>query len=176
MSPVTEGHRSRWDTEKTFFSVSCPIERLPRDRLNAKHMELLDYWSSKCQNERIAGRTDIDPLDIPRLLPNILLWDVDGDDYVCRLAGSEVDLSMGVGMKGSRLSSIRCSLIADAQAEFHAVRDRGYASFVERTMGWLGKPYLFYRHLLLPLADEDGRIRHIVSLLTFHPLAEARAA
>jgi hypothetical protein len=159
--------------ERTLFSISTSTDNLPRERLTDKHRTLLDYWSSKIGDETAPRRTAIDPLDIPRLLPNLLLWDVDSsDDYLCRLSGSEVDLSMGMSVKGHRLSDMKCPLIDAAMTEFHATRDRAIPTFVERTMGWLGKPYLFYRHLLLPLSNDRGQIHMLASCMTFHPVAD----
>jgi len=173
MSAIIERAPRSWRGERTIFSISCPIELLPEDRFTDRHRQMLRYWLSKVSQTDIPRRADIDPLDIPRLLPNILLWDVaDYGDYECRLAGSEVDLSMGVSLKGGRLGDIQCPLIDEARQEFDAVRDDGMVSFAERTMAWVGKPFLYYRHLLMPLADDAGEIDTLVSLLTFHPISE----
>ncbi|HLG88357.1 MAG TPA: PAS domain-containing protein [Alphaproteobacteria bacterium] len=172
MSRTIERLPNDFRGERTIFSSSGPTGELPENRLTERHRALLRYWRSKGHDGTIPRRADIEPLEIPRLLPNLLLWDVVDDDYECRLSGSEVDLSMGTVMKGCRLSDIKCPLIGEAKDEFDAVRDGELASFAERTMGWLGKPYLYYRHLLMPLLDDHGRIRILISLLTFHPVSE----
>ena len=173
MSTIIQRLPNSWRGEQTIFSVSSPVDLLPQDRLTDKHIAMLKYWRGKSHGGKIARRVDLDPLEIPRLLPNVLLWDVaESGDYLCRLAGSEVDFSMGVSMKGCWLSDIRCPLIAEAKEEFDAVRDSAMVSFAERTMAWLGKPYLYYRHLLMPLADESDEIHMLASLLTFHPISE----
>ena len=162
-----------WRGERTLFSTSSDIIDLPRDKLTDKHLALLNYWVARKGDAAAPRRTAIDPLDIPRLLPNLLLWDVDSSgDYLCRLSGSEVDLSMGFPVKGNWLGQMKCPLIAEAQIEFNATRDRAIPTFVERTMGWVGKPYLYYRHLLLPLSNEQGEIHVLASLMTFHPIAD----
>jgi len=173
MSSINQPLVESWRGERTLFSVSGPLDDLPLDRLAGKHQEMLDYWRSKAEDDWAPRRAAIDPLEIPRLLPNLTLWDVDSsDDYLCRLSGSEVDLSMGVPMKGTWLGQMKCPLLGEAKDEFDAVRDRGIASFAERTMGWLGKPYLYYRHLLLPLSNERNQIHMLVGVLTFHPVAD----
>lgn len=173
MSAIIERLPSVSRGERTIFSISGPSDRLPEGRLTERHRELLRYWQSKARGGKVPRRSDIDPLEMPRLLPNILLWDAKEEgEYVCRLAGSEVDLSMGVAMKGCRLSDLQCPLIDEAVEEFDAVFDAGMTSFAERTMAWLGKPFLYYRHLLVPLADDSDRIRILMSLLTFHPISE----
>ena len=172
MSRTIERLPTNWRGERTIFSVSGPSDELPEERFTERHREILRYWRRKAGDRNIPRRADIDPLEIPRLLPNVLLWDVVDDDYLCRLSGSEVDLSMGTVMKGCRLSDIKCPLIGEAKEEFDAVRDGEMASFAERTMGWLGKPYLYYRHLLMPLLDRSNRVQVLMSLLTFHPISE----
>src|SRR3546814_12310908 len=57
---------------------------------DTKLRRLYEYWCSRCQGGALPSRRDIDPLDIPDLLPNLFLLDVIGDaeDFVFRLAGS----------------------------------------------------------------------------------------
>lgn len=38
---------------------------------------LLAYWKSRCRDGRLPARADIDPLDIPRLLPFLYLVDIE---------------------------------------------------------------------------------------------------
>lgn len=38
---------------------------------------LFDYWSGRCGGACLPARRDIDPLDIPELLPHLMLIDVD---------------------------------------------------------------------------------------------------
>ena len=52
------------------------------------------YWQSKCDSRHMPSRADIDPTDIPDLLPHVTLVDVvaDARRFVYRLVGtSEVD-------------------------------------------------------------------------------------
>src|SRR5947209_18176717 len=95
------------------------------------------------------------------------LWEV-GDDYRCRLAGTAVDGGLGCHLKGLALSDMRCPLLDEARSEFAAVRDGGLVSFAERTLGWVGKPHRYYRHLILPLRDSAGEIGQLLSVLPFH--------
>ena len=53
--------------------------------------ELYLYWRGKCRDGRLPRRTDIDPLDIPRLLPYLTIVEVVEDErrYVYRLVGTK---------------------------------------------------------------------------------------
>lgn len=56
--------------------------------------QVYEYWKNKCAGSAMPQRRDIDPLDIPRHLPNITLVDVvpDARRYVYRVVGTrEVD-------------------------------------------------------------------------------------
>jgi len=47
------------------------------DSVRGKVIELgLAYWNSKLQGDAIPARRDIEPLDIPELLPQVILLDV----------------------------------------------------------------------------------------------------
>src|SRR3546814_19820071 len=61
----------------------------PAQLPDTKLRRLYEYWCSRCQGGALPSRRDIDPLDIPDLLPNLFLLDVIGDaeDFVFRLAG-----------------------------------------------------------------------------------------
>jgi hypothetical protein len=51
-----------------------------------------EYWRSLYVDVRLSARADIDPLDIPLLLPQIILIDVDRDvwNFRFRLIGTAI--------------------------------------------------------------------------------------
>ncbi len=61
-------------------------------QLDRKLQRLLDYWQEKRGERDMPARADIDPSDIPDLIPNIYIIDVsyDPDIYRFRLAGTEI--------------------------------------------------------------------------------------
>ncbi len=140
------------------------------------HRQVLAHWKERRGGRRAPRQRDIDPSSIRPALPHLLIWEVGAnDDYACRLSGTLVDDTVGMPLKGGMLSSIPCRLIDDVRREFDTVRERGLACVAERTMGWAGKPYLFYRHLLLPLTRETDAVERLLSVMTFHRLGEAAA-
>jgi hypothetical protein len=159
--------------DRTLFSMSCAPRALPISRLMSPHRALLGYWEARRGKRAAPRRADIDPADFQRVLPHVMIWDVgSAGDYRCRLAGTEIDAAMAGSLNGIRLGDVPCSLIDEAQREFDAVRDGAMASFAERTMAWRGRPFIFYRHLLLPIANEAGGIHQLISVLTFHSVAD----
>jgi hypothetical protein len=71
--------------------------------------EFLDYWRGKCAGRPMPTRADIDPLDIPRLLPHVYLVDVHEMplDFTYRLLGTEVIANTEADFSGRRLSEIK---------------------------------------------------------------------
>ena len=60
-----------------------------------------EYWRRKAGARQLPSRLDIDPVEIPRLLPHIMLVDVMGADlYRYRLIGTEIATAMGVNATG----------------------------------------------------------------------------
>lgn len=66
------------------------------------------YWNSKNLNARLPGRADIDPLDIPSLLPQVILLDVQRDpwDFRFRLIGTNVVHHLANDLTGTWMTSI----------------------------------------------------------------------
>jgi len=156
------------DQERTLFSISVPAEQIPEARLTEVHRAVFAYWQAKRGQRRAPRRTEIDPCDLGFALPALILWETDGlPDYRVRVAGTEICTNMLGELKGMLLGELRCPLLAEARREFDAVRDHGLVSLVERTLHWLDRPLVFYRHLLLPLTDAADRIHMLLSVMTF---------
>lgn len=66
------------------------------------------YWISKSQNDRLPGRADVDPLDIPALLPQVILLDVKRDpwNFRFRLIGTNVVHHLANDLTGAWMSEI----------------------------------------------------------------------
>jgi hypothetical protein len=77
--------------------------------------QLYDYWLSKHIRGRPPGRNDLDPpVDVPRLIPNIMLIDVEGDVLRYRLVGSAIWGRYGFDLTGTTIEARN-----PAEAEWH---------------------------------------------------------
>lgn len=155
----------------TRFSAKGPVEAMPLDRMPKPITEFLDYWKLKCSDSDFPEHTAIDPIDIPRLLPNLMLWtplsENGGLGFVCRLAGSETEGPMRVRLKGRTLHDLNGSNSERAHEEFEYVARNGYLHYVERTAHWIDRPTVYYTRLLLPLARSDAAVNDLVSILVY---------
>lgn len=74
-----------------------------------RHAGALAYWRSRSRDGRLPGRGDLDPLEIPHLLPYVLLFDVEREplDFRYRLIGTAVRERLASDYTGSRFRAIR---------------------------------------------------------------------
>ncbi len=78
-------------------------------RVRGRVLDLgLEYWQSKIRDGRLPSRQDIEPLDIPDLLPQIILLDVARDpwNFRFRLIGTNVVYHLERDWTGTWFSEI----------------------------------------------------------------------
>jgi hypothetical protein len=114
------------------------------------------YWRGKIKAGRLPARSDIDPLEIPALLPHIVLWNVEHSPlrFRGRLVGSHI-----VEMSGRDATGRYVDFVDDhgvVEAEYRAVAASGLPRYQERRAHWPNHDHKYYARLLLPLA-QDGR-------------------
>lgn len=92
-----------FDTLPSFSTTTIgrgPIDSLPDARLQ----QLAGYWCGKRQDGAVPARAAIDPLEIPALLPNIMLLDrvglPDDERYRFRLCGTDIAGFVGRELTG----------------------------------------------------------------------------
>lgn len=130
-------------------------EELPDDKLQ----RLFAYWQTLGRDGRIPSRRDIDPVEIPDLLPNIFLLDVVGDaeDFVFRLAGTLVEDAFSMPLRGKSITEIQRLAGTDVPVAHHIEVARGGGPrYREGKMRVAGREHWKIQRLLLPLAS-DGR-------------------
>ena len=121
----------------------------------------LAYWTSKMTEGRLPARRDIEPLDIPELLPQILLLYVSRDpwDFRFRLIGTNVVYHLSQDWTGSSFSEI----------EHMAAPSRIFSAYVEvsnsgeplRSQTLYVGPHVNYvtaENIILPLADDGETV------------------
>ena len=111
-------------------------------------------------------RADIDPTDIPRLLPHLLLADVEDKvpDVRFRLFGTKLVESFGNEFTGHHLSELDLGAESDAVVEsFARAIDTGEPQF-QVSQFWT-RDYRRRRiqQLLLPLSEDGERVSMILA-------------
>ena len=133
--------------------------------------EALDYWEALPAVNGLPGRSDIDPMKIPRLLPTTFLVDVEENgDFRYRLAGTMVEDRYQVGaIKGLTPRDLMGDAAENVLRPYRRVRDEGVMFYREATLDWFhqARRFVRYKVLLMPLGDGDGRVDMIIGVHHF---------
>ena len=146
-------------------SFSC-LELELRDPFYPDLIEVLDYWELKRCERFAPSRSDIEPLDLVRILPRIMLADVltDPPGFRYRLSGTGI-----AGVHGEELTGL--TPLDLKPAEYGRLIDRHYRQCVSER-----KPLLHliildsthrsraYARLLLPLSNDGEQINMLMAV------------
>lgn len=121
--------------------------------------DLFGYWRSRRRDGALPRRSDIDPTDLPGLLPNLMMVDFEQDPFRVRfrLVGTKVVEITGYEFTGLYLDDIATPDVREAftrcyrtaSHERRAVLDRITWRFDAQTTG-------DYDFCVLPLEDEGA--------------------
>ena len=123
--------------------------------------EFLSYWNSIGNGKGLPGRPDLDPVDIPGMLPFVFLVDVlgQGKDFRYRLVGTDIVRNTKRDFTGYRLSEIRDIGSQGKLIDMYERTVRGKAPVLERfpyvTRGGVEK---FYDVVVVPLARNGKHV------------------
>lgn len=122
---------------------------------------LYDYWDGHRAGSRLPGRQHLDPLDIPGLLPNLMLVDVAApDDLRFRLVGTALVGWFGRDTTGLALGDVYSSkdwerILADYR---YVIRERRPCLTVSKIATGRHGSRQPYQRLLLPLARDGAQV------------------
>jgi hypothetical protein len=124
---------------------------------------LLAYWTGKCGSRTMPRRADIDPTEIPSLLPYLFIAEIHHPlRFRFRLVGTAICQRWGENPTGKWLDEL--SFDGERQAvmeQYASVPQTSAPRFdVAEFVNERGR-YLHYRRLLLPLS-EDGRTANML--------------
>lgn len=137
---------------------------------SARLRQLYDYWNRCRAGRRMPARADIDPLDIPRLLPNLLLLDVKAETgrLKVRVAGTHVVEMYGSDYTGRYLDEIE---FGDRRAavlhDYAACRQSGQAYISEHSFWTTRGITLRMERVILPLSDDGETVSQLLAGLEF---------
>lgn len=138
--------------------------------LDGKLRELRVYWLSKKPESSLPGRRDIDPLDIPRLMPYVALVDILRDplDYRYRLTGTKFVEMIGHDRTGMRAREVFTGHLLDETVALigRLVESRAPLAF-EGRLFWIDKAYYRFQTVILPLATDGKTVDMAIMGLDF---------
>ncbi|MEQ8266833.1 MAG: PAS domain-containing protein [Parvibaculum sp.] len=150
----------------TAFRPVADFSALP-PKLAALHA----WWTGKRREAgRLPSRADVNPAEIPRLLPHIALLDILRDplDYRYRLVGTRLVEMMGAERTGKRMREVLTPPAIEATVELmtQLLRTREPLAF-SGTLFWLGKDYIEFETVILPLSSDGETVDMAVMGLEF---------
>lgn len=129
-----------------------------------------DYWRSKGWPDRIPARADIKPMEIPKLLPNVILLDVREEprDFCYRLIGTGVVHHLAEDITGQWMSKIEhqrppsriwesCEKVVETRCPYLS------------SVPYVGPhaEFLYGEDIILPLADESGDVEKLLVFVAY---------
>ena len=170
------GHR---DDATQKYEAAFEQEEAALDLISADHVltRLLDYWRSKSGTDRLPSRRDIDPSEIPDLLPHLLMIEVrENGAFRCRLSGSAVAAGFGRELAGKSFDEAFTAEAAKRAARnCRRVAALGRPLIVHNTYAETKGKGLSASCLLLPLADANGVVGRILGGMRAHARAQSPA-
>ena len=142
--------------------------KIAEPKLNA----LYSYWLSKCGNRPMPARPDIDPVEIPDLLPSLLLMDTAEElaNFRFRLFGTELCKQFGEDRTGMNIGDFRVRIDNQEQVfagDWNVYAERRPDYFPDRTLS-VEKDFIRYSRVLLPLSPDGATVNMILGGIEFH--------
>ncbi|HZB91378.1 MAG TPA: PAS domain-containing protein [Stellaceae bacterium] len=133
--------------------------------------EVYAYWRQKRAARRMPQRRQIDPADVPRLLPHLSISEVidAGQRFRYRLVGTAVARALGRDPTGHCIDDTAGADTGDPVGALHRTvcRERVALFATNALAGRTHVQYRVVRRLLLPLSEDDASVHQILSLAVF---------
>jgi hypothetical protein len=147
---------------------AVPAE-IPRDS-HPKIRQLEDYWLAlRPQEDRLPGRQHIDPGDIPGLLPQLFLVDVERAPlrFKYRLVGTEYVQMMGRDLTGEYLDLVHPGFRGPIQRQYIDTAERARPAYRKGPVMYANaqKSYLTVERLIVPLARNGVDVDMIMGVI-----------
>jgi hypothetical protein len=141
---------------------------------SARLHSLVCYWTKKRGDRPMPSRDDIDPLEIPSLLPIALLADVAGTRARIRLLGTEATAAYGAECRGTLLDDMQFGDFTSALTEILSLvlesQKPTAAAGAFETRAELNRVEM----VLTPLSYDGRAISHILGGLIIKPAARGK--
>lgn len=136
--------------------------------------ELYSYWAARCGDRRAPARSDIDPIDIPQLLPHLALTEIvpgnDSDTFRIRyrLAGTQIEERFGCALTNRYFDEVMQGPFADyITGLYRRVQEDMAPHYSESRFGPDEAEALCAKRLLLPLSDDQESVNMVLAGVVF---------
>lgn len=138
-----------------------------------EHRELYAYWCSKRVAGRLPARGALDPVDIPGLLPWLIVLDVEWSGgearFRFRVVGTGCVERYGRDATGLWFDeAYEGETLARQRAAYTEVARTAVPCHSRPLFPVPEKNHVTYERLILPLADDGAAVDTLVALMIFH--------
>jgi hypothetical protein len=150
--------------QHTFRNV-CDPNKMPLIAPASYHLDLYRYWLAKCGGRPMPARRDIDPTDVPPLLPYLGIIEHADGELRYRLIGTALGQQLGRDVTGGTVGSyVRFAPGLRATVELVCTAARPVFNTARLGPGFAHK----ISALLLPLSKDGAAVNMIVFLYLTH--------
>lgn len=133
---------------------------------------MLDYWKSKRNGRAMPRPADLNPAEFARYMPNIMMLQVHRDpfDLTYRLLGEEVIKVHGFNLRGKSVhdaNDLRPHFGTMLFALYKHVADQCRPFGVGGTMEFIGRGYMSFQGVYMPLSEEGERTDRIITCTAY---------
>lgn len=138
------------------------------DETHPHFVEILSAWQGWRSDNRIPSRSDFDPINHPRLLPDIALFDVEDAPrrYRVRLVGTRIVKAMGRDTTGQYINDFPNTDAIIQRFDTLVESRRPYFTDFQ-PVTWISDNARHYSTLGLPLSHDGTHVNMIMFLMRF---------
>jgi hypothetical protein len=126
------------------------------------HLDLYRHWLGKASGRGMPAHRDIDPLDIPKVLPHIALVDKRDGQFRFRLVGTNITEMIGRDLTGAPVDSHAGNAGAPLEGLAQRVFTMGRPIFVTGFFKTRLEAIQNVSALFLPLSDDGAHVNMMV--------------
>jgi hypothetical protein len=146
------------------------LDAIAAQKVHPKIARMLDYCQSIVPPDRLPGRAQFDPIDVPTLLPNVwLLERQPGPRFRYRLMGTRVAAAFQSDLTGRYIGEVHSPAAAAAMlAYLTGVAESRLPHFrIGSPTAWPIAQFLTLERLYMPLAHDGATVDMILGFTVF---------
>jgi hypothetical protein len=128
---------------------------------NPRLQALVRYWHSKRDGRSIPSRQRIDPIEIPRILPIVLMADVTTTGARMRLLGTDTTATYGQETRGKWVHEFKFGEFTTVWLEAFAQVTRSGISACAHGRYCSGTQHYAIETVLMPLSNDSLSVTHV---------------
>ncbi|MBV9523409.1 MAG: PAS domain-containing protein [Alphaproteobacteria bacterium] len=139
---------------------------------------MYEYWRGKAAGRSMPRRRDIDPSEIPKLLPHLMITEVldGGRRFRYRLSGTAVTEAFGRSLTGQYVDEVMKGPYRDfIERLYRNVHQGRRCIFCESRYTGSKSLGVTTKRLFMPLSEDEAFVNQVLVIQTFHYASHDRS-